>query len=259
MALFISDPARALFPDQLPEAVQLVTLVPVQLKVVVPFSLTELGLAEKESVGIGAVTVIPTDSVALPPAPVQVRLNVLSAISGPVDCEPVVGRLPDQSPEALQSLVLPLFQLKVVDSPSAKLDEFTVKLTQGADGDMTVMLAESFTLPPLPLQVRMNSEFVIIPLITCVPDVALYPDHPPDAIQSLACLLFQLIVVEPFTGTVVGLADNNSVGSFGPLTEMSTLSFIFPGLDAVASETPRFVSPWLSSQANSKVLFALSA
>ena len=117
MALFTSDPATALFPDQLPEAVQLVTLVPVQLKVVVPFSLTELGLAEKESVGTGAATVIPTDSIALPPPPVQVRLNVLSAISGPVDCEPVVERLPDQSPEALQPLVLPLFQLKVVDSP----------------------------------------------------------------------------------------------------------------------------------------------
>jgi hypothetical protein len=121
------------------------------------------------------------------------------------------------------------------------------------------MLAESFTLPPLPLQVRMNVEFAINPLITCVPDLALYPDHPPDAIQSLACWLFQLIVVEPFTGTVVGLADNNSVGGFGPLTEMFTLSFILLGLDAVASGIPRFVSPWISEQANSKVLSASSA
>ncbi len=105
----------------------------------------------------------------------------------------------------------------------------------------------------------MNVEFAINPLITCVPDVALYPDHPPDAIQSLARWLFQLIVAEPFTGTVVGLADNNSVGGFGPLTEMSTLSFTFLPFDAVASEIPRIVSSRISSQANSKVLFALSA
>ena len=79
------------------------------------FTLTERGLAEKESVGTGAATVMLTESFALPPASLQVMLKVLSAVSAPVVCEPAVARLPDQSPEAVQPLLLPLFQFKVAE------------------------------------------------------------------------------------------------------------------------------------------------
>ena len=98
------------------------------------------------------------------------------------------------------------------------------------------MLTESFALPPSPLQVMLKVLSAVSALMVCEPDVVLFPDQPPDAVQLLANLLFQLIVVVPFTDTVVGLADIDSVGCFGPLTEMSTLSFILLPLYATAAE-----------------------
>ena len=75
-------------------------------------------LVENESVGVGtggAATVILTESLTLPPGPLQDRLKLLFVVSALMDCEPDMTLLPDQSPEAVQSLVLSLLQLKVVE------------------------------------------------------------------------------------------------------------------------------------------------
>jgi len=119
-------------------------------------------------------------------------------------------------------------------------------------------LTESSTLPPFPLHVRMNVEFAVKPLMLSVPDVALVPTHPPDASQSPARWLLQLIVVEPFKGTVVELADTDSAGCFGPLTETSTVSLILLPLYAIGRELPEFAPSSISVQASSKVLSATS-
>ena len=103
------------------------------------------------------------------------------------------------------------------------------------NGVVTVTLIESLAVPPGPLQDRLKLLFVVNALIVREPDVALLPDQPPDAVQSLACLLVQLIVVEPFIGTVAGLADNEIVGGLGPLTEIFTEFFIFLPLSATES------------------------
>ncbi len=115
IALMVCEPEVALLPDQSPEAIQSVTLLLFQLSVVEPFSDTELGFAEKESVGNGAATVTLTESFALPPAPLQARLKLLSAVNVLIVWEPDVDLLPDQSPEAVQSVVLLLLQLSVVE------------------------------------------------------------------------------------------------------------------------------------------------
>ena len=46
---------------------------------------TVLGLADSMMVGIGWVTETVADCEALPPAPVQVRVNVVLVLSAPVD------------------------------------------------------------------------------------------------------------------------------------------------------------------------------
>ena len=69
------EPAVALLPDQPPEALQLLALVVFHVRVVEPFCSTVFGLAEKDSTGTGASrTVIVTESLAEPPAPVQVKV-----------------------------------------------------------------------------------------------------------------------------------------------------------------------------------------
>ena len=63
-------------PDQAPEAVQLVALVEDQVSVEPDPLWIELGLAEIETVGAGvaAVTVTFAEPLALPPAPLQLRV-----------------------------------------------------------------------------------------------------------------------------------------------------------------------------------------
>ncbi len=56
-----------------------------------------------------------TESFALPPAPLQARLKLLSAVNVLIVWEPDVDLLPDQSPEAVQPVVLLLLQLSVVE------------------------------------------------------------------------------------------------------------------------------------------------
>ncbi len=68
------EPLSALLPDQPPVAVQAVAWVDDQLKLALPPLVTVLGLTVKVTVGVGAVTVTVADCVALPPAPVQVKV-----------------------------------------------------------------------------------------------------------------------------------------------------------------------------------------
>ncbi len=110
-----SEPDTPLLPDQSPEAVQLVASVEFQFSVVEPSWETVTGFAEKESVGTGAATVTLTESFALPPAPLQDRLKLLFEVSALMVWDPDVALLPDQSPEAVQPVVLLLLQLNVVD------------------------------------------------------------------------------------------------------------------------------------------------
>ncbi len=69
------DPLVAIGPDQLPEAVQEVALVELQVRVAALPDTTLVGFAVRMSVGAAAVvTVTITDWPMLPPAPVQVSV-----------------------------------------------------------------------------------------------------------------------------------------------------------------------------------------
>ena len=61
-------------PDQLPEAVQEVALVELQVSVEALPEVTLVGLAVKVTVGAGAVTVTFADCEVVPPGPVQVSV-----------------------------------------------------------------------------------------------------------------------------------------------------------------------------------------
>ena len=104
---------------------------------------------------------------------------------------------PDQSPEAVQPVVLLLFQLNVVDPAKGRLDALAVRLTDDADGPATVTLTESLALPPGPVQVK---RYVLAErrlLILVEPEEFLLPDQSPEAVQLLALLLAQLSSVDP--------------------------------------------------------------
>lgn len=98
------EPEVALAPDHPPDALQAVAFAEVHVKVALAPFATALGPTLKVTVGVGDLTDTVADCEALPPAPLQVRVYVALASRVPVDCEPLVGLLPDQAPDAVQAV-----------------------------------------------------------------------------------------------------------------------------------------------------------
>ncbi len=71
----------------------------------------------------------------LPPAPVQVSVNVVAAEIVGLVCEPLAANpVPDQPPEAAQDVAFVLDQVSVTVPPLATLLELEVRVTVGAGG-----------------------------------------------------------------------------------------------------------------------------
>jgi hypothetical protein len=208
----VTTPCVARLPDQSPDAVQLSALLLCQVSVILPLRGTVVGEALRATVVAGLPTKTFTVSLRVPPGPVQVRVKVLFSVSESIVSVPCVALLPDQSPDALQLSALLLSQVKVVEPLRETLVGFALRLTAGGDGSfwvvVTVTLTEDSTLPLSPVQVRLKTVSVCNWLITSDPEVPLFPDQPPEALQLVVFVLLQVKVVESFGLTVVGLAVN---------------------------------------------------
>ena len=101
----------------------------------------------------GSTTVTLTESFTLPLAPVQDRLKLLSVIKPVIVCEPDVALLPNQSPEAVQSVVLVLLQLSVVEPLVTTVVGFADREAVGADGPTTINTVYILVAPPFPPRV----------------------------------------------------------------------------------------------------------
>lgn len=135
------DPLVATVPDQPLDAVQLVAFVEDHVNVVLAPLETLVGLALSEIVGTGADTEIVTDCAALPPAPVQVSVNWVAAVRFDVLCEPLVGSVPVQPPEAAQDAAFVDDHVRVEAAPLLTVVGFPVSVTVGA-GSVTVTVTD---------------------------------------------------------------------------------------------------------------------
>lgn len=124
-----------------------------QVRVDVPPWATLDGLAVSETLGGAAETVTVADCDAEPPAPVQVRVNFVVAVSAGVVCEPAVASEPLQPPEAVQAVALVDDQVNADVAPLFTVLGFAVNVTAGA-GVVTDTVADCAALPPLPVQLR---------------------------------------------------------------------------------------------------------
>jgi hypothetical protein len=133
--------------------VQAVALLEVQVSVDALPLVTLEGLALSDTVGAGgAETVTVADCAAEPPAPVQVRVNFVVAVSVGVVCEPAVASAPLQPPEAVQEVALVDDHVSADVAPLLTVAGFAVRVTAGAVV-VTDTIADCAELPPLPLQV----------------------------------------------------------------------------------------------------------
>jgi hypothetical protein len=89
----------------------------------------------------------------VPPAPVQLTVNLVVALSAAVTCDPAVASVPLQPPEALHAVAFVDDQVNVEVAPLFTVVGFAAKVTAGA-GVLTETVADCAALPPAPLQVR---------------------------------------------------------------------------------------------------------
>jgi hypothetical protein len=199
--------------------VQAVALVEVQVRVDALPLVTLDGLALNDTVGAGgAETVTVADWDAEPPAPVQVRVNFVVAVSAGVVCEPAVASEPLQPPEAVQAVALVEDQVNAEVAPLLIVAGFAVRVTAGA-GVVTDTVADCTALPPLPLQVSVYVWLAVSAPVDCEPPVAASaPDHAPEAVQDVALVADQVSVELLPLATVLGFAEKLTVGA-GVVTE----------------------------------------
>src|SRR5215469_7325985 len=151
-------------------------------------------------------TVVLWVAAVVPLAPLQVRVNVVVALSAPVLALPLVGSLPDHPPEAAQLVAFVDDQLNVEADPLLTVPGVAVRLTVGLTGAETLTVTDCVALPPAPLQVSVKVVAVLNTPVLALPLVGSLPDQPPDAVQLLAFVEDQLSIDEPPLVTVVGLA-----------------------------------------------------
>lgn len=99
-------------------------------------------------------TVTTAELLAEPPAPVQLKVNVLlAAVSAPLLAEPEVARLPLHAPLAVHEVASLDDHVRVVVPPLATLVGLAVNVTRGAGAPaVTETVTDLETLPPLPWQ-----------------------------------------------------------------------------------------------------------
>jgi hypothetical protein len=212
-----SEPVVDLVPVHPPDAVQALAFVLVQLSVEEPPLVTVVGVAFSDTVGgVGpAATVTVTDCAAVPPAPVQVSVNVVVAASPDRASEPVRVLLPVHPPDAVQAVALTDDQFSVAEPPLATVVGVAVSVTEGAASCVTVTFTDCVVSPPAPVHVNANAELAVKAFVDAVPEVVLVPLQLPDAVQDVALVEDQVsVAAEPDT-TADGATVSVTVGASG--------------------------------------------
>jgi hypothetical protein len=169
-------PDVALLPVHAPLAVQLVAFVDAHVSVLLPPLATLLGLALSVTVGNGS-TVTVVDCAAVPPAPVQVSVYVLSVVSAMVEAVPDVALLPVHAPLAVQLVALIDDHVKVLVPPIATLLGLALSVTVGSASTVTVV--DCAVVPPGPVHANVNVPLVVSAPVEEVPETCCEPDHAP--------------------------------------------------------------------------------
>jgi hypothetical protein len=174
------------------------------------------------------VTVTVADALAVPPSPVHARVKVPELVSAPLDSLPEVALLPVQAPEAVQEVASVDDQLSVDEPPLTTEVGFAVSDTMGT-GSVAVTLADALALPPGPVQLIVQVLEVVNAPLDWLPEVALAPDHAPDAVQPVALVDDQLSVDEPPMTTELGFAVSDTVGTAGVTVTLADALALPPG------------------------------
>jgi hypothetical protein len=152
-------------------------------------------------------------------------LNWLVAVSAAVDSLPDVALAPDQLPEAVQDVAFVEDQVIIEDPPLVTVVGFAESDTVGDGGD-TVTVADALCAPPDPVQVRLKVLLLVSAPEDSLPEVALAPDQPAEALHDVAFVEDQVSVEDPPLVTDVGFAAIDTVGTGGGGGEPVTVTVV---------------------------------
>ena len=157
------------------------------------------------------------DALAVPPDPVQARANVLELVNAPLGWLPEIVLLPDHAPEAAQEVALVDDQVRVEVPPLVTDVGLAASDTVGTGGGVpvTVIDTDALAVPADPVQARVNVLELVNAPLEWLPEIALLPDHAPDATQEVALVDDQVRVEAPPLVIDVGLGASDTVGSGG--------------------------------------------
>ena len=223
-------PLAAFVPLQPPDAVQLDALLELQLSVDAEPLATVDGLPDRVTDGAAGGTVTETETVwlTLPPAPEQVSVKSVAALSALLDSVPLVARSPLQPPDAEQFEAPVELQVSDVGLPTTMTDGLAARVRVGAGVDPTLTVALWLAVPPAPVQVSVKLVVVATGSVVWLPFNALEPVQPPDAVQLVASDEFQLRIAVWPLATVAGDAVSEIVGALGSVTLTVTVRPLLP-------------------------------
>ncbi len=143
-----------LVPDQPPDALQVLTLTPVQLSVEFVLRATLRGFADRLTEGppLDVTVTLAVLATLVPPAPAQVKVKAEFAVRAPVLCVPDVPREPLHEPEAAQLVAFVVLHVNCEAEPDFTLvgDADNVRV-----GTVTVTVLDAVCEPPDPEQVNL--------------------------------------------------------------------------------------------------------
>ena len=194
------------------EAVHDVACVLDHVRVELPPYDTAVGFADSATVVGGGATVTVALALAEPPAPLHVMLYVVVAVSAPVLAVPPVDTEPPH--DELHDVAFVDDHVSVELAPYAIDVGLAASVTVGAGVlDPTVTVTDAEAVPPMPLHVSVNVELCASEPVLAVPVGGWLPDHAPDAVHDVTCMLVHDSVALPPVATFVGVAVIDTCGS----------------------------------------------
>ncbi|MCC7198694.1 MAG: hypothetical protein IT483_04210 [Gammaproteobacteria bacterium] len=189
---------------------------------------------------VGAVTVtVAFCGALLPPAPVQVIVKVVVAVSAAEVCVPVVAFAPAQPAAplvAVHDVALVDDQVSKVVPPEATdvgLAD-SVAVAAGGGATDTVAVALWAVVPPMPVQLRVKVVLVVSAGEVSVPEVAFAPVHPFEAVHEVALVDDHVIAVVLPLVTEVGLTLIDTVGAGTTVTVALCVTLLPPAFAQVS-------------------------
>jgi hypothetical protein len=107
-------PLEGSVPPQPPDAVHAFALVELHVSDAVPPSATALGVTESVAVGRGLTATAALTGAPVPPGPEQVSTKLALPLNAPLLWLPLVGKVPLQSPDAVQEVACSELHVSVV-------------------------------------------------------------------------------------------------------------------------------------------------